>query len=193
MAGVEGQVRDENLDADAEARRRFALAQVRQYPDPALRMRAKEVESFDDALQTLVERMAVLMQEARGVGLAAPQVGILQRVFVYQTGEEDPVTALVNPRIAASSETRVVENEGCLSLGAAAVVVPVERADAVTVEASSPRGESLRIEAEGLAARVLQHELDHLDGILTLDRTTSEERRAALARLRPQPVLGPIG
>ena len=193
MAGVEGQVRDENLDADAEARRRFALAQVRQYPDPALRMRAKEVESFDDALQTLVERMAVLMQEARGVGLAAPQVGILQRVFVYQTGEEDPVTALVNPRIAASSETRVVENEGCLSLGAAAVVVPVERADAVTVEASSPRREPLRIEAEGLAARVLQHELDHLDGILTLDRTTSEERRAALARLRPQPVLGPIG
>ena len=193
MGGVEGQVRDENLDAGAEARRRLALAQVRQYPDPALRMRAKEVESFDDALQTLVERMGVLMQEARGVGLAAPQVGILQRVFVYQPSEEDPVTALVNPRIRASSETRIVENEGCLSLGASAVVVPVERAETVTVEASAPRGEPFRIDAEGLAARVLQHELDHLDGILILDRTTPEERRAALARLRPQPVLGPIG
>ena len=193
MGGVEGQVRDENLDAGVEARRRLALAQVRQYPDPALRMRAKEVESFDDALQTLVERMGVLMQEARGVGLAAPQVGILQRVFVYQPSETDPVTALVHPRIRASSETRIVENEGCLSLGAAAVVVPVERAETVTVEASSPRGEPLLVEAEGLPARVLQHELDHLDGILILDRTTPEERRTALARLRPQPVLGPIG
>ena len=148
-------------------------------------MRANEVESFDDALASLIARMGRLMQEARGVGLAAPQVGILQRVLVYQTGEEEPVVALVNPRIVASGETRAADDEGCLSLGAATVVVPVERPEAVTVEASSPEGEPLRIEAEGLAARVVQHELDHLDGILIIYRTAPEHRRAALAQLRP--------
>jgi peptide deformylase len=192
MSEVEGEVRSEQLDAEREARRRAALAQIRQYPDPVLKMKAREVDAFDEAVQALVERMSRLMTEARGVGLAAPQVGILRRVLVYQTAEEDPVTALVNPRVVASSEERVAEDEGCLSLGAATVVVEVERASEVTVEASSPEGEPLRIEAEGLEARVLQHELDHLDGVLTIDRTTPEHRRAALAQLRPQPVLGTI-
>jgi peptide deformylase len=192
MSEVEGEVRSEQLDAEREARRRAALAQIRQYPDPVLKMKAREVDAFDEAVQALVERMSRLMTEARGVGLAAPQVGILRRVLVYQTAEEDPVTALVNPRVVASSEERVAEDEGCLSLGAASVVVEVERASEVTVEASSPDGEPVRIEAEGLEARVLQHELDHLDGVLTIDRTTPEHRRAALAQLRPQPVLGTI-
>lgn len=193
MGEVEGEVRSEQLDAEREARRRAALAQIRQYPDPVLRMKAREVEALDEAVKALVERMSRLMTEARGVGLAAPQLGILRSVLVYQTAEEDPVTALVNPRLIVSSEEREAEDEGCLSLGAASVVVPVERALEVTVEASSPAGEPLRIEAEGLQARVLQHELDHLDGVLTIDRTTPEQRRAALAQLRPQPALGNFG
>jgi peptide deformylase len=193
MGEVEGEVRSERLDAEREARRRAALAQIRQYPDPVLRMQAREVETPDEALQALVDRMSRLMTEARGVGLAAPQLGILRRVLVYQTSEEDPISALVNPRLVASSDEREADDEGCLSLGAASVVVPVERALEVTVEASSPAGEPIQIEAEGLDARVLQHELDHLDGVLTIDRTTPEQRRAALAQLRPQPVLGTFG
>jgi peptide deformylase len=193
MGEVEGEVRSEQLDAEREARRRAALAQIRQYPDPVLRMQAREVETLDDAVKGLIERMSRLMTEARGVGLAAPQLGILRRVLVYQTSEEDPVTALVNPWLVASSEEREADDEGCLSLGASSVVVPVERASAVTVEASSPVGGPVRIEAEGLEARVLQHELDHLDGVLTIDRTTPEQRRAALAQLRPQPALGNFG
>jgi len=181
MGEVEGQVRNEELDAEREARRRLALAQVRQYPDPVLRMKANDVEEIDDSVTGLVERMKGLMSEARGVGLAAPQLGILRRVLVYQAGEEELFMALVNPRV----------DEGCLSLGAATVIVEVERPSTIVVEATSPEGEELRIEAEGLEARVIQHELDHLDGVLIIDRTSPEQRREALAKLRPQPVLGP--
>lgn len=192
MGEVEGQVRSEQLDAEREARRRTALAQIRQYPDPVLRMRANEVEELDDSVASLVERMTALMQEARGVGLAAPQVGVLRRVLVYQTSDEDPVVALVNPELVSTSEERESAEEGCLSLGAATVVVPVERATSLTVEGTSPAGESLTVEAEGLEARVIQHELDHLDGVLIVDRTVPDERREALAHLRPQPILGPL-
>jgi peptide deformylase len=192
MGEVEGQVRTEELDAEREARRRAALLLVRQYPDPVLRMKAKEVAELDESVPELVERMTRLMDEARGVGLAAPQIGILRRVLVYRTGEEAPVVALVNPRVTATGEEVEVADEGCLSLGAAAVIVEVERPLSVTVEALSPTGEDVHVEAEGLEARVIQHELDHLDGVLTIDRTTPEQRRAALAQLRPQPVLGPI-
>jgi peptide deformylase len=192
MSEVEGEVRSEQLDAEREARRRAALAQVRQYPDPVLRMQAREVEAFDESVAALVERMSRLMEEARGVGLAAPQLGILRRILVYQAAEEAPVSALVNPRLVSSTDERTVEEEGCLSLGAATIVVEVERSLGVTIEATTPAGEPVRIEAEGLEARVLQHELDHLDGVLTIDRTTPDHRRAALAKLRPQPVLGPL-
>jgi peptide deformylase len=191
MGEVEGQVRSEELDAEREARRRLALAQVRQYPDPVLRMKANEVEEIDDSVTGLVERMKGLMGEARGVGLAAPQLGILRRVLVYQTGEEEPFMALVNPHVVEAGEELVPDDEGCLSLGAATVIVEVERPATVVVEATSPEGEELRIEAEGLEARVIQHELDHLDGILIIDRAPPEQRREALAKLRPQPVLGP--
>jgi peptide deformylase len=193
MGEVEGQIRSEELDAEREARRRAALALVRQYPDPVLRMKANEVADFDESVTSLVERMTMLMEEARGVGLAAPQLGVLRRVLVYRTGEEDPVVALVNPRVVTTGEETEISEEGCLSLGAATVVVEVERPTAITVEASSPEGEALRVEAEGLQARVIQHELDHLDGVLTIDRTTPEQRKEALAQLRPQPVLGPVG
>jgi peptide deformylase len=189
---VEGQVRSEELDAERDARRRAALAQIRQYPDPALRMPALEVDEVDASVGDLVERMTSLMQEARGVGLAAPQVGVLRRILVYQTADEDPVVALVNPRLTGSSDERETVDEGCLSLGAATVVVPVERPLAVTVEATTPAGEAVTVEAEGLEARVIQHELDHLDGVLIIDRTTPEDRREALGQLRPQPILGPL-
>jgi peptide deformylase len=193
MGEVEGQIRSEELDAEREARRRAALTLVRQYPDPVLRMKAREVDAIDESVTDLVTRMTSLMDEARGVGLAAPQVGVLRRVLVYRTGEEEPPVALINPRVVASGDELETADEGCLSLGAASVVVEVERPLTVSVEALDPEGKDLRIDAEGLQARVIQHELDHLDGILTIDRTTPEQRREALAQLRPQPVLGPIG
>jgi peptide deformylase len=193
MGEVEGQIRSEELDAEREARRRAALSLVRQYPDPVLRMKANEVDDFDESVTGLVERMTLLMEEARGVGLAAPQLGVLRRILIYRTAEEEPVVALVNPRVVSTGEEVEAADEGCLSLGAATVVVEVERPTAVTVEASSSEGEPISVQAEGLEARVIQHELDHLDGVLTIDRTTPEQRRAALAQLRPQPVLGPVG
>jgi peptide deformylase len=193
MGEVEGQIRSEELDAEREARRRAALSLVRQYPDPVLRMKANEVGDFDESVTGLVERMTLLMDEARGVGLAAPQLGVLRRILVYRKADEEPVVALVNPRAVSTGEEVETADEGCLSLGAATVVVEVERPTALKIEASSPEGEPISIEAEGLEARVIQHELDHLDGVLIIDRTTPEQRRAALAQLRPQPVLGPGG
>jgi peptide deformylase len=182
-----GQVKDEKLDAEAEARRRVALAQVRQYPDPALRMRANEIEEFDGGLAQLVDRLEHLLHDANGLGLAATQIGVLQRVFVFQPDPEGTPVALVNPVFTKTSDERLSDDEGCLSLQG--VVIPVERHERVTIEAKSPTGEDVKLELEGLAARISQHELDHLDGILILDRTTSEARREALATLRPQPVL----
>ena len=193
MGEVEGQIRSEELDAEREARRRAALSLVRQYPDPVLRMKANEVGDFDESVTGLVERMTLLMDEARGVGLAAPQLGVLRRILVYRKADEEPVVALVNPRVVSTGEEVEAADEGCLSLGAATVVVEVERPTALKIEASSPEGEPISIEMEGLEARVIQHELDHLDGVLIIDRTTPEQRRAALAQLRPQPVLGPVG
>jgi peptide deformylase len=151
------------------------------------------VGDIDESVTGLVERMTLLMDEARGVGLAAPQLGVLRRILIYRKAEEGPVVALVNPRVVSTGEEVEAADEGCLSLGAATVVVEVERPTTVKIEASSPEGEPISIEAEGLEARVIQHEVDHLDGVLTIDRTTAEQRRAALAQLRPQPVLGPVG
>jgi len=191
MAEEQEQVREEEqLDPEREARRRLALAQIRQYPDPVLRMRANEIEGFDDDLRRLVERMTQLMQDARGVGLAGTQVGTLQRVFVFQPTEEDEPRAIVNPVLVDTSEVTLSETEGCLSLQG--VTIPVERPVKVTIEGKDETGRQVRLELEEHAARVVQHELDHLDGILILDRTTPEARREALGILRPEPVLGAI-
>ena len=187
MADEVGEVRDEKLDAEAEARRRVALAQIRQYPDPALRMKAHDVESFDADLERLVEQLRLLLVDANGLGLAATQVGVLRRVFVLRPDPDGESQVLVNPRLVDGSEDKVSDDEGCLSLQG--VVIPVERHERVTVEAQDPEGKDVRLELEGLPARVAQHELDHLDGILILDRTTAEARREALATLRPQPVI----
>ena len=187
VADETGEVRNTKLDPEAEARRQLALTQVRQYPDPVLRMQAREVASFDDDLASLVERMRHLLRDANGIGLAATQVGVLRRVFLFLPDPEQDAVALVNPRIVERSDERVSDDEGCLSLQG--VVVPVERDERVTVEGSDPEGNEARFELEGLPARIAQHELDHLDGVLILDRTTPEGRREALAVLRPPPVL----
>jgi peptide deformylase len=188
VADEAGQVKREQLDPEREARRRVALAQIRQYGDPVLRMRASDVESFDGDLARLVERMTTLMHEANGVGLAANQVGVLRRVLVMQPNEEAPI-ALVNPVLRESSEELETDDEGCLSLPG--VTVPVERSLRVKVEALDPAGNEVGFEFEGLLARVLQHELDHLDGVLILARTTDDARRGALAVLRPRIEIAP--
>jgi peptide deformylase len=184
-----GEVRTDELDPEAEARRRLALGQIRQYPDPALRMQAREVEEFDADLRRLTERMTGLMRDANGVGLAATQVGILRRLFVFQADPEGEPTAVVNPVIVERSDETAADPEGCLSLQG--VQVPVERATALRLEGLDISGEPLSLELSDLAARVAQHELDHLDGILILDRTTDEARREALGILRPKAVLTP--
>jgi len=184
----QGQVKtDDELDAHAEATRRLALAQIRQYPDPVLRLEASEVVDFDGDLEQLAERMIHLMQDARGVGLAANQVGILRRLFVIQADEDEEPRALVNPVIVERSDDLDEDDEGCLSMQG--VVVPVERPVRIRVEAKDEHGQRVTLELEGLPARVAQHELDHLDGVLILDRTTPEGKREALAVLRQSAAL----
>jgi peptide deformylase len=173
-------------ELELEARRLMALARIRQYGDPALKMRAREVESVDDDIRRLAARMTDLMHEAQGVGLAATQVGVLRRVFVFVDEGEDRV--LVNPVVTERSGTAEIDDEGCLSLRD--VLVPVERSCSVTIEGLDAGGEPVRLELDLPSSRVVQHELDHLDGVLIIDRTDAESRREALAKLRPQPVLG---
>jgi peptide deformylase len=173
-------------DVEREARRLLALSRIRQYGDGALRMKARDVESFDDDLRRLAERMTSLMHEAQGVGLAATQVGVLRRVFVFVDDGEDRV--LVNPVITERSSEVETDDEGCLSLRE--VLVPVARSVSVTIEGADVAGTPVKLELQLPPARIVQHELDHLDGVLIIDRTDDDSRRAALARLRPQPVLG---
>jgi peptide deformylase len=184
---IEGEViEEEQLDPEREARRRLALAQIRQYPDAALKMTARRVDSFDDELRSLVDRMKLLMIDARGIGLAATQVGVLQRVFVFQLDEEH-VAAVVNPEIVDRSDETETAAEGCLSIQG--ITVPVERALHVVLKGKDEHGEDVRYELDGYEARCVLHESDHLDGVLMIDRTTPEARREALAVLRPRIVL----
>jgi peptide deformylase len=179
---------EEEHDAAAlerAVRKRLALAQVRQYGDPVLRMRANEVSVFDEELRRVAERMLELMRDADGVGLAANQIGVLRRFFVFDDEGEGRV--LANPVLTRLGEERELDEEGCLSLGP--VRVPVERAVEVTVEGLDVTGVPVRHELAGLTARVVQHELDHLDGMLIIDRTDPDSRRVALAQLRPRIVL----
>ena len=173
----------DEVDAEAEARRRLALAQIRQYGDPALRLVANEVEDFDDDLRRLVDRMTGLMHDAQGVGLAATQIGILRRVFVFEPDEDGP-RAVVNPRLVNVAEVQEPDSEGCLSLQG--VRVPVPRPTRVVLEGKNAEGEDVRYELEGYGARIAQHELDHLDGVLIIDRTDDEHRKEAMALLRPR-------
>jgi peptide deformylase len=187
MAEIEGQVKDEQLDPEQQARRRLALAQIRQYPDTALKMAARPVEEFDDDLRKLAERMKQLMVDANGIGLAATQVGVLQRLFVFQISEDETV-AIANPEIVERSEETAVDDEGCLSIQG--VLLPIERPTTIAIQGRDETGAEVRYELEEPYSRVAQHETDHLDGVLILDRTTPEARREALASLRPRIVIG---
>jgi peptide deformylase len=182
----DGDALEHEEELERRARRLVALSRIRQYGDPVLRMKAREVDAFDGDLARLAERMTALMHDANGVGLAATQVGVLQRLFVFVEDGEDHV--LVNPVVTKSSRDTETDDEGCLSLRD--VLVPVDRAKEVTIEGVGLTGEPVRYELELPSARVVQHELDHLDGVLIIDRTDDASRRAALAALRPQPVLG---
>jgi peptide deformylase len=181
-----GEHEDEEEQLERAARRLVALSRIRQYGDPVLRMKGREVDVFDEDLERLVERMTRLMHDAQGVGLAATQVGVLRRLFVFVDDGEDRV--LVNPVLTKRSKATATDDEGCLSLQG--VLVPIERAAQVTIEGSDVTGQPVRLELEAPTARVVQHELDHLDGVLIIDRTDEESRRTALAKLRPQPALG---
>jgi peptide deformylase len=179
-------VEEARAEAEADARRRFALSQIRQFGDPALRLVAHEVAEFDDDLRRLVERMTTLMHEAQGVGLAATQVGVLRRLFVFEPDEEGP-RAVVNPVVVERADETASDEEGCLSLQG--VRVPVERSTKLTIEGKDENGDGVRFELDEYAARIVQHELDHLDGVLIIDRTDEEHRKEALSTLRPRAVL----
>ncbi|MCK9248947.1 MAG: peptide deformylase [Solirubrobacteraceae bacterium] len=171
------------IESAEVARRRQALQAVRQWGDPVLKATAREVDRFDDALRVELDTMGRLMHDAHGVGLAANQVGTLHRVLVYAVdGGEGPVRRLVNPRITWMGEETEVGNEGCLSLPG--VQVDVERAVHLRVSAVDDAGSPIDVEASGFEARIIQHEIDHLDGILILDRTSRDQRKRALKELR---------
>jgi peptide deformylase len=173
---------EEELDPEVAARRAAALAHVRKFGDPVLRTRARPVDRFDAALREEVQRMGRLMNDAIGVGLAATQVGVLHRLLVYRVHQQSPVSALVNPEIEWSGSELEMLEEGCLSLPN--VHVDVERPVHVRVRARNEFGEPITIEASGLEARVIQHEVDHLDGVLVLDRISRAQRKEAMKALR---------
>jgi peptide deformylase len=179
---VEEQAAEPQLDPEVVARRDAALAHVRKFGDPVLKTRARPVERFDEALREEARRMGLLMDDALGIGLAATQVGVLHRLLVYRVQAGAPLAVLVNPAVEWSSNDEEIAEEGCLSLPS--VHVDVERPVHVRVRAHDEYGEPVMIEASGLEARVIQHEIDHLDGVLILDRTARDQRREAMRSLR---------
>ncbi len=187
---VEPEVEEEleevpQLDPEAAARRAAAMSFIRKWGDPVLKSRATPVDRFDETLVQQVQRMAGIMGDAVGVGLAAPQLGISQRLLVYKVGSDAPLITLVNPELEWSSDDDVETlEEGCLSIPT--VAVDVERPIHVRVRAHDERGDERLVEASGLEARVIQHEMDHLDGVLMLDRASREDRKEALRALREQ-------
>jgi peptide deformylase len=170
------------LDPEVEARRAAAMSFIRRLGDPVLKSSATPVDRFDDSLRRQVGRMAGLMNDALGVGLAAPQLGLSQRLLIYRVGPDAPLIALVNPSVEWASEDSETLDEGCLSIPG--VTVDVDRPVHVRVRAQDEEGDERLVEASGLEARVIQHELDHLDGVLILDRTSRDERKRALRELR---------
>ena len=172
----------EHLDPELAARRAAAMSFIRRLGDPVLKSRATPVDRFDDSLRTQVSRMGAIMNDALGVGLAAPQVGLSQRLLVYRVGQEAPLIALVNPELEWTSDDAEEAEEGCLSIPG--VGVDVDRPVHVRVRARDEYGDVRLVEASGLEARVIQHEMDHLDGVLILDRTTKDQRKEAMRTLR---------
>ena len=153
---------------------------LRTFGDPVLKTRAAPVEAFDESLARLAEEMLATMREREGVGLAANQVGRLKRILVAAV--EDQEYVIVNPTIEERAPSTEMDLEGCLSIPG--IQVEVERPTAVTVSGQDASGAPLRLEASGLLARVLQHEIDHLDGVLILDRTDRQSRKNAMREMR---------
>ena len=182
MAGEDQGPEERELSPEARARREAALRVIRQYGDPVLRSRALPVDRFDAHLRDQIEQMGRLMDDAIGIGLAATQVGLLNRVLVYRVEPDGALNALVNPELEWSGEETEWADEGCLSLPG--VLVEVERPVHVRVRARDEHGDELTVEASGLEARVIQHEMDHLDGVLIVDRTPREQRKHAMRTLR---------
>ena len=178
----EGAPEPAELDPETKARRDAAMRVIRRFGDPVLRASAVPVDRFDEGLQVELARMGELMHDALGIGLAATQLGVLHRTLVFRTDLEEPITALVNPVLEWQSEELEVAEEGCLSLPG--VHVEVERPASVRVRAQDPDGKELTLEAEGLQARVIQHEMDHLDGVLILDRISRQARKEAMRAMR---------
>jgi peptide deformylase len=176
------QPEEPQLDPEIAARRAAAMSFIRRLGDPILKSRAGAVERFDDQLKGQVARMAGLMNDALGVGLAAPQLGVSQRLVVYRVGPDAPVIVLANPEIEWQSSDEETFEEGCLSIPG--ITVDVDRPVHVRVRAFDEEGEERLVEASGLEARVIQHELDHLDGVLILNRTTRAQRKEAMKALR---------
>ncbi len=174
--------REHEIDPEVLRRREAALQHVRQYGDPILKTRSAEVTHFDAALEKQIERMTPIMDDSLGTGLAAPQVGVLQRMFVYRLGGEGALKVMVNPEIEWSSRETEVMEEGCLSLSG--VHVDVERPFAIKGRAQDATGKEFEFEYEELEARIIQHELDHLDGVLILDRCPRDQRKDAMRILR---------
>jgi len=181
----------EGIDQEALERRSAALSQVVKFGDPVLRSAASSVTEFGDDLAAEAERMIGLMRDAIGVGLAATQLGALRRLLVFQVGSEAEPTVLVNPEIEWRSEDLATAEEGCLSLPG--VIVDVERPLHVRAHGVDVHGDPISIEASGLEARVIQHELDHLDGVLMIDRTERDQRKGALRALREGGTYAPEG
>ena len=178
----EREVEDRRLEVELLERREAALANVVKFGDPVLKSRASPVANFGPELRAEVERMVEIMQHGLGIGLAATQLGVMRRLLVFQAGPESEPTALVNPEVEWLSQEMAVAEEGCLSLPR--VSMDVERPLYARFSGRDVEGEPIVIEAAGLEARVLQHEIDHLDGVLILDRTVREQRKAALRALR---------
>lgn len=172
----------DQLDPETRARREAALKHVRKYGDPVLRARALEINHFDEPLREEVRRMGRLMHDSYGIGLAATQLGVMHRLLVYRTELEGSIAALVNPVLEWASKDKETSEEGCLSLPG--VGVDVERPVHVRVAALDEYGKPILVEASGLEARVIQHEMDHLDGVLILDRTSRDQRKQAMKTLR---------
>jgi peptide deformylase len=181
---VEDAPEEERLDPELAARRAAALAHIRKFGDPVLRSKARPIEVFDDALRDEISRMAALMHDSMGIGLAATQVGALRRLLVYRVEHDSPINVLINPELEWSGKEKEWMEEGCLSLPR--VHVEVERPIHVRVRAQDAAGEPVTIEASGLEARVIQHEMDHLDGVLIVDRAPRDQRKEAMRALRDQ-------
>jgi peptide deformylase len=181
---AEGQVETTTSDEERRAHHAAAMMLVRQYPDPVLRVPADAVEEVNGDVKRLVERMTDVMRQSHGVGLAAPQLGVLRRVLVYRVSSDGDVHVLINPELRERSDETQSETEGCLSLLGGDLQVPIERHVRVVVAGVDADGDPVEVDAEGLEARVIQHEIDHLDGVLIVDRASKDDRKAALRDLR---------